>query len=188
MLIFNAAANDGPCTEVVGIVENYRWTDLLEDGSRFMTHVNQGSDDFRFPPETLVAGTIGAVEAFLDPIRDEAAAASTQILFVNAVSMSDLLEPEVRSWRLGASMFTVFGFLALIVAGLGLYSVLAFDVALRQHELGIRSALGANVGAGSPGFFRREPSPDTHAPAVDPVRAVSHAAGCVGHRQGQRAR
>lgn len=42
-------------------------------------------------------------------------------------------------------MFTAFGFLALIVAGWGLYSVLAFDVALRQRELGIRSALGANV-------------------------------------------
>ena len=51
----------------------------------------------------------------------------------------------MRSWKPGASMFTAFGLLALIVAGWGLYSVLAFDVALRQHELGIRSALGANV-------------------------------------------
>lgn len=42
-------------------------------------------------------------------------------------------------------MFTAFGFLALIVAGWGLYSVLAFDVAVRQHELCIRSALGAGV-------------------------------------------
>jgi ABC-type antimicrobial peptide transport system permease subunit len=42
-------------------------------------------------------------------------------------------------------MFTAFGLLALIVAGWGLYSVLAFDVALRRHELGIRSALGADV-------------------------------------------
>jgi len=51
----------------------------------------------------------------------------------------------MRAWRLGASMFTAFGFLALIVAAWGLYSVLAFDVALREHELGIRSALGAGV-------------------------------------------
>ena len=59
--------------------------------------------------------------------------------------MNDYIEPHLRPWRLGSSMFTVFGFLALIVAGWGLYSVLAFDVALRHRELGIRSALGANV-------------------------------------------
>jgi ABC-type antimicrobial peptide transport system permease subunit len=42
-------------------------------------------------------------------------------------------------------MFTVFGLLALVVAALGLYSVLAYDVALRRHELGVRAALGADV-------------------------------------------
>jgi ABC-type antimicrobial peptide transport system permease subunit len=40
-------------------------------------------------------------------------------------------------------MFTLFGVLALVLAGWGLYSLLAFDVALQQHELGVRSALGA---------------------------------------------
>ena len=95
---------------------------------------------------SMVVGTTGDTEALVDLIRYEAGAASTQIRFVNAVSMSDYIEPEkMRSWRLGASVFTAFGFLALIVAGWGLYSVLAFDVALRQHELSIRSALGANV-------------------------------------------
>ncbi len=59
--------------------------------------------------------------------------------------LRDYIDPGMRSWRLGASMFTAFGLLALIVAGWGLYSVLAFDVALRHRELGIRSALGANV-------------------------------------------
>ena len=52
----------------------------------------------------------------------------------------------MRPWRLGASMFTAFGLLALIVTAWGLYSVLAFDVALRERELGLQSALGANVG------------------------------------------
>ena len=46
---------------------------------------------------------------------------------------------------MGASAFTAFGFLALIVASWGLYSVLAYDVALRQRELGVRSALGATA-------------------------------------------
>ena len=41
-------------------------------------------------------------------------------------------------------MFSLFGVLALLVAGVGLYSVLAFNVALRTRELGVRSAVGAS--------------------------------------------
>ena len=43
-------------------------------------------------------------------------------------------------------MFSLFGLLALVVAMVGLYSVLAFDVARRTRELGIRSAMGASSG------------------------------------------
>jgi ABC-type antimicrobial peptide transport system permease subunit len=81
----------------------------------------------------------------LDLIRIEAAAASTRIRFVDALPMSESIAEQTRSWRLGASMFTAFGFLALLVATWGLVSVLAFDVALRRQELAIRSALGAHA-------------------------------------------
>jgi ABC-type antimicrobial peptide transport system permease subunit len=57
--------------------------------------------------------------------------------------MSDALTPQVRPWRLGAVLFSVFGMVALAVAAIGLYSVVSFGVAQRQRELGIRIALGA---------------------------------------------
>ena len=138
-------SGDSPCTEVVEIVENHRLRNLVENEPRFLYFLNQAHPALPMPPSTLMTGTTRAAKGLVDLIRDEAGAASTQVRFVNAVSMSDYIEPEMRSWRLGASMFTAFGFLALIVAGWGLYSVLAFDVALRQRELGIRSALGADV-------------------------------------------
>lgn len=136
---------EAPCTEVVGVVENHRRQELVEDDPHFLYYVNQSHPEFRGPPQALMVQVAGTdPRSSLDGIRDEARSTSGLIRFVNADVMSDFIAPQMRSWKLGASMFSVFGLLALVVAAWGLYSTLAFDVALRTHELGIRSALGAD--------------------------------------------
>jgi ABC-type antimicrobial peptide transport system permease subunit len=60
-------------------------------------------------------------------------------------SMSEIMEPEYRSWRLGAQLFTLFGVLALVIAGVGIYSSVSYAVGQRTHEFGVRIALGART-------------------------------------------
>ncbi len=55
------------------------------------------------------------------------------------------MEPEYRPWKLGATLFTLFGVLALVVAAIGIYSSVSYAVSQRTHEFGIRVALGAQL-------------------------------------------
>jgi ABC-type antimicrobial peptide transport system permease subunit len=60
--------------------------------------------------------------------------------------MSEVLAPQYRPWELGATLFSIFGLLALIVAAVGVFSTLSHEIGQRRHELGVRVALGATVG------------------------------------------
>ena len=88
----------------------------------------------------------GEESATLQAVRRDVLTLDNRIRYADAETFEAVLQPKRQAWELGATMFGMFGLLALVVAAIGLYSVLAFDVAQRMRELGLRTALGASTG------------------------------------------
>ncbi len=133
--------NQKECTTVVGVTEDASRGEL--QGDPFMTYYLPLAQREGRNINALYIRTSG------DPSRLSASVApilrglDARVRYANVAPLRDKIDPQARSWTLGATMFTVFGLLALVVAAIGLYGVLAFDVAQRTRELGIRTALGA---------------------------------------------
>lgn len=140
-------ADTMPCTTVIGVAENIQ-ANSFTASVEFTYYLPMAQYRERFGAPSMLAlfvrtrGDAATVSAALRPVLQRVMPGSS---YITVRPLHEIVDPSMRSWVSGARMFGAFGALALALAGVGLYAVIAFGVAQRTHELGIRIALGART-------------------------------------------
>src|SRR6185503_4664190 len=90
----------------------------------------------------LLVGVTGDVERMIPVVQRLIQGTMATPVYARVQPYQELLDPQLRPWRLGATLFVVFGALALGIAAMGLAGVVSYVVTQRTREIGLRLALG----------------------------------------------